>query len=189
MDSLQINPWFALQVKSRYENSVAAHLAGKGYEWFLPLYESRRRWSDRNKKIEQPLFPGYVFCRFNPLFRLPILITPGVIGIVGVGKMPVPIEDSEIASIQTIVKSGLPNQPWPFLQVGERVRIESGPLEGLEGILLGSKGNHRVVVSVMLLQRSVAAEIDRGSVSRVRQPHYTRRERIAGMPVPGHAVA
>src|SRR5713226_1928435 len=155
MDSSQINPWFALQVKSRYENSVATHLAGKGYEWFLPLQKSRRRWSDRIKEIEQPLFPGYVFCRFDPLARLPILITPGVIRIVGIGKTPIPIEDSEILSIQTIVKSGLPSQPWPFLQIGERVRIDSGPLEGLEGILLQSKANHRLVVSVTLLQRSV----------------------------------
>jgi len=153
-------------------------LAGKGYEWFLPLRKSRRRWSDRIKEIEQPLFPGYVFCRFDPLARLPILITPGVIGIVGIGKTPIPIEDSEILSIQTIVKSGLPSQPWPFLQIGERVRIDSGPLEGLEGILLQSKANHRLVVSVTLLQRSVAAEIDSACVSRVLHRQYKRGDRI-----------
>ena len=152
--------WFALQVRARYENAVAAHLLGKGYEVFLPLYSTRRRWSDRVQEIEQPLFPGYVFSRFNPLARLPILVTPGVIGVVGVGKTPIPIEDEEIAGIQTVVNSGLPSQPWPFLQIGERVWIESGPLNGLAGILEEFKGRHRLILAVTLLQRSVAVEID-----------------------------
>src|SRR6267143_5376043 len=96
-------PWFALQVKSRYESVVTAHLDGKGYEWFLPLYKCRRRWSDRLKEIECPLFPGYVFCRLNSLDRLPILIIPGVVLIVGTGKIPVPIDETEIAAIQAAV--------------------------------------------------------------------------------------
>src|ERR1700682_4995771 len=90
-------PWFALQVRSRYENIVTAHLSGKGYESFLPLHKTRRRWSDRFKEIEQPLFPGYVFCRLNPFNRFPILTIPGVFLIVGVGKTPVPIDEDEIA--------------------------------------------------------------------------------------------
>ena len=189
MDSSQINPWFALQVKSRYENSVATHLAGKGYEWFLPLLKSRRRWSDRIKEIEQPLFPGYVFCRFDPLARLSILITPGVIRIVGIGKAPVPIEETEITNIQTIVKLGLPSQPWPFLHVGTTVRIECGPLAGLEGILLELKGRHRLVLSVTLLQRSVAVEIDRACASPVPQHNYLRRVTLASVRAPGNALA
>src|SRR5467141_3515293 len=92
-------PWFALQVRSRYENIVTAHLSGKGYEWFLPLYKCRHRWSDRFIEIDQPLFPGYVFCRLNPLDRLPILMTPGVFLVVGIGKTPVPIEESEMEAI------------------------------------------------------------------------------------------
>jgi transcription antitermination factor NusG len=149
-----IYPWFALQVRYQYENVVTAHLNGKGYEWFLPLYKRRRRWSDRIKETEQPLFPGYVFCRLNPLNRLPILTTPGVSLIVGVGKTPEPIDETEIAAIQSAVKSGLPSQPWPFVHIGQRVRIEQGPLCGLEGLLLDVRGHHRLVLSVTLLQRS-----------------------------------
>ena len=153
-------PWFALQVRGHYDNIVTAHLGGKGYEWFLPLYKSRRRWSDRYKEMERPLFPGYLFCRLNPLNRLPILMIPGVTRIVGAAKDPVPIDETEIAAIQATVKSGLPSQPWPFLQVGHKVRIEYGPLCGVEGILLSFRGHQRLVLSVTLLQRSVAVQVD-----------------------------
>src|SRR6266481_1310684 len=96
-------PWFALQVRSRFENVVTAHLTGMSYESFLPLYKCRRRWSDRFKEIECPLFPGYVFCRLNPFVRLPILMIPGVFHIVGMGKTPVAIDETEIAVIQSAV--------------------------------------------------------------------------------------
>jgi transcription antitermination factor NusG len=153
-------PWYALRVRSQYEHTVATHLQGRGYESLLPLYKCRRRWSDRFKEIELPLFPGYVFCRFNPLNRLPILSVPGVVHVVGVGRTPLPIDESEIAAIQAAIKSGLPSQPWPFLQVGHRVKIEYGPLCGVEGILLGFRGHQRLVLSVTLLQRSVAVQVD-----------------------------
>jgi transcription antitermination factor NusG len=154
------SPWFALQVRSRYERNVANFLDGKGYEWFLPTYKSRRRWSDRMKEVELPLFPGYIFCRFNPHDRLPILKTPGMISIVGTARVPTAVDDAEIAALRTLVTSGLPRQPWPYLEVGQRVRIEHGALEGMEGILLQHKGGDRLILSVTLLQRSVAAEID-----------------------------
>src|SRR5216684_9122189 len=153
-------PWFALQTRSRYENLVATLLRGKGYELFLPVYKSRRRWSDRIKELELPLFPGYLFCRFNPLDRFPILVTPGVMQVVGVGKIPIPVDDLEIAALETAIRSGLPRQPWPFLQIGQKVKIECKPLCGLEGILVEFKGRHRLVLSVTLLQRSVAVEVD-----------------------------
>jgi transcription antitermination factor NusG len=153
-------PWFALQVRSRHEKNIATLMHGKGYEPFLPLYKGRRRWSDRFKEMELPLFPGYLFCRFDVQNRLPVLTTPGVFLVVGRARTPVPVDDSEIAAIQKIVASGLEGKPWPFLQVGARVRIECGALCGLEGILLDFKGRHRLVVSVTLLQRSVAVEID-----------------------------
>lgn len=153
-------PWFALQVRTRYEKNVASFLDGKGYEWFLPTYMSRRRWSDRTKELELPLFPGYLFCRFNPQERLPILKTPGMIAIVGTSKTPTPVDASEIVALRTLVKSDISRHPWPFLKVGQRVRIEYGALAGLEGILLQIKGTHRIILSVSLLQRSVAAEID-----------------------------
>ena len=156
----QVLPWYAVRVRSRSETSVAAYLRNQGLEAFLPTYEDTRRWSDRLRRVELPLFPGYLFCRFDLLDRLPILKVPGVIHVVGVGRQPVPINDAEIAAVQMIVRSGLPRQPWPYLQVGQRVRVESGALSGLEGVLLSLKGEHRVVVSVTLLQRSVSLEVD-----------------------------
>lgn len=153
-------PWFALRVRSRREQTVATFLDGKGYEWFLPLYKCRRRWSDRIKEIQLPLFPGYVFCRLDMQHRLPVLTTPGVVTIVGTGKHPIPIDDGEMAAIQAAVQSSLRSRPWPFLQVGQRVRVEYGSLCGLEGILLDFRGQRRLVLSVTLLQRSVAVEVD-----------------------------
>jgi len=157
--------WFALQVRSQHEKIVASNLHDKGYEEFLPLCQIKRRWSDRIKRLELPLFPGYVFCRFNVEKRLPILVTAGVLSIVGVGKIPSPIDDSEVVALQSIVKSGLQTEPWPFLKVGQHVRIEQGSLKGIEGILLTPKSSYRLVVSVTLLQRSVAIEIDRDWVT------------------------
>jgi transcription antitermination factor NusG len=154
------NLWYALRVKSRHENSVASHLQARGFESLLPLYKCRRRWSDRFKEMELPLFPGYVFCRFNPQNRLPILTVPGIVHVVGVGKTPLPVDEAEMAAILTTVKSGLPSQPWPFLRVGNKVRIEYGPLSGVEGVLLGFRGHHRLILSVTLLQRSVAVQVD-----------------------------
>lgn len=158
-------PWFALQVRSRHEFGVADYLDGKGYEWFLPQYKMRKRWSDRVKEVESPLFPGYLFCRFNPQDRLPILKTPGVIQVVGNNRQPIPVDDQEIRAIQVLVASGVPNRPWPFMEVGDKVRIDSGPLRGLEGLLVEFKGNHRLVLSVTLLQRSVAVEMDSALVT------------------------
>src|SRR6266852_9446784 len=152
--------WYALRVRSRHENTVALHLQARGYESFLPVYKSERRWSDRFKEIELPLFPGYVFCQFNPLNRLPILSVPGIVHVVGIGRNPVAVDQTEIAALQAAVKSGLPRQPWPFVEIGHRVRIEHGPLRGVEGILLGFGGHQRLVLSVTLLQRSVAVQVD-----------------------------
>ena len=163
--TIDVDQWFALQIRSQHEKIVASTLREKGYEEFLPLCQIKRRWSDRVKRLEAPLFPGYVFCRFDVQKRLPILVTPGVRSIVGLGKIPLPIDNSEIAALQSIVKSGLPAEPWPFLKIGQRVRIEQGSLEGLEGILLTPKNSYRLVVSVTLLQRSVAVEIDRDWVT------------------------
>jgi transcriptional antiterminator RfaH len=162
------SPWFALQVRARHEAGVANFLSGRGYEPFVPMYESRRRWSDRIKVVAAPLFPGYLFCRFDVNNRLPILTTPGVIQVVGFNRTPIPVEDTEIDAIQSLVASGFPSQPWPFLQAGDRVQIDSGPLRGLEGLLVELKGSHRLVVSVTLLQRSVAVEIDSALVKALR---------------------
>jgi len=153
--------WYALHVRPRFEKVVARNLRGKGYEEFLPVYRRRSRWSDRIKEIELPLFPGYVFCRFNVLNRLPILTVPGVHAIVGIGKIPVPVNEYELDGVRTIVKSGSQCEPWPFIEIGERVQVEYGPLAGTHGIVVMLKNSYRLVISVNLLQRSVAVEIDR----------------------------
>lgn len=160
--------WFALQVQGRREQWTASLLQGRGYQTLMPLYRSQRRWSGRSKEVSAPLFPGYLFCRFDVLKRMPILVTPGVLAVVGRGRVPVAVEDSEIAAIQTMVSSGLPVEPWPYLEVGQKVRIEDAALYGVEGILIRFKGSQRIVVSVSLLRRSVALEIDRARVSPIR---------------------
>ncbi len=152
--------WFALQVKPRHEKSSAAGLLYKGYESLLPLHRSRRRWSDRVKAVDVPLFPGYVFCRFDPAHRVPILTTPGVASIVGNGKAPVAVADAEVAALKGLARSGLDAEPWPYLEIGSRVRIGEGPLYGVEGVLLRFKQQYRLVLSVTLLRRSVAVEVD-----------------------------
>jgi transcription antitermination factor NusG len=177
--STHTDQWFALRIKPQREKIVASALRSKGYEEFLPLYRCRRRWSDRIKEMDLPLFPGYVFCRFDVHSRLPILVTPGVLLIVGVGKTPSPVDDSEIAALQSIVKSGLQAEPWPFLKIGQRVRIEHGSLEGVEGILVAIKKPYRLVVSVTLLQRSVAVEIDHHWATSIGPSPLPPQERVA----------
>ena len=162
-------PWFAVRTRSNFEQLTATVLRSKGLEEFLPVAMARRRWSDRVKTIETPLFPGYVFCRFDRSNRLPILTVPGVVSVIGVGKEPMPIPDHEIEAIETVLRSGLHSQPWPYLPGGQRIRIEKGALTGLEGIVVNGKKNEwRLVVSVTLLQRSVAVEIDRAWISAIR---------------------
>jgi transcription antitermination factor NusG len=176
-------PWFALQVRSRRERYVSDHLAGKGYEVFLPIQICRKLWSDRVKKLELPLFPGYLFCRFNPDDRLPILKTPWLSQIVGFNHIPCPIDDGELDAVRTLVQSGAVAKPWPFVAIGEKVRIESGPLRGVIGILSGFKGNHKLVVSVTLLQRSVAVEIDSALIAVERPLQQGRMEILASAAV------
>ena len=157
-------PWYAIRTRSNYEKKTAAALAGKGYDPYLPIYRTRRRLSDRVIVTELPVFPGYVFCRFDVLKRLPILTTLGVVSLVGFGNEPVVINDSEIEAIQTVLASGLNAGPHPFLREGQRIRVKRGALEGLEGILLKQKTEWRLVISVEMLQRSIAVEVDSEAV-------------------------
>jgi transcription termination/antitermination protein NusG len=154
-----IRPWFALRVKPNYEKPVSTALRGKGFEEFLPLCRSRRQWSDRVKVMDRPLFPGYLFCRLNLEDRMPLLTTPGFLYIVGVGKNPHPVEESEVAAIQSMLQSGLPVSPWPSLVVGQKVELKNGPLRGLQGVLTKVANHHRLYVSVTLLKRSVSVEV------------------------------
>ena len=154
-------PWFAIRVKSNFEKKVATGLRNKGLEDFLPLYQSRRRLSDRYKTVDLPLFPGYLFCRLDLDHRLPLLTTAGFLYIVSVGNKPVPVDEGEIAAVQFVVRSGVPAMPWPSLAVGQRVRLEDGPLCGLEGAVTHVGTRDRICVSVTLLQRGVSVEVDR----------------------------
>ena len=167
--------WYALQVNCRKEASIASQIEGRGFECFVPTYKSLRKWSDRTKEINQALFPGYLFCRFEYQERQPIMTTAGVVQVVGNGRMAIPVPDTEIEALQVAVSSGIPAQPWPYLKTGELVRVNYGHLSGLEGILVNFKGNHRVVLSVTLLQRSLALEVDLGWVSAVAPQ---RQERV-----------
>jgi transcription antitermination factor NusG len=152
--------WFALRVKSRHEKTVALAARNKGFEEFLPLYRWRQTWSDRSKWVEMPLFPGYVFCRLDSARRLPLLTIPGVLNFVSFGKTPVAIDDAEIASVQAAVLSDLVTEPCSFVDKGQRVRIQRGPLAGTEGILIDAAKRQQVVVSLTILRRSIAVNID-----------------------------
>ena len=154
-------PWFAIHVRSRHEKLVAASLSSQGIECFLPLYRSTRNWSDRRKEVDLPLFPSYVFSSFDPRDHASILKSPGVVKVVSFGHELAPVEPSELTHVQTILNSGLLILPWPSLAAGDRVYLEAGPLQGLEGVIVRTKGSLRLVVTVSLLQRSVSVEIDR----------------------------
>lgn len=160
-------PWFAILVRTGREKTANLLLENSGYECFLPVNKSTRRWSDRTKVIEMPLFPGYLFCRMNPHNRLTVLMTPGVMQIVGMGKTPIPVEEEEIEAIQRVQKSGLSAMPWPYMQIGNVAQILDGPLRGLTGIIVKIKSGIKVVLSVSLLQRSVAVEVQRNWIGEV----------------------
>jgi transcription antitermination factor NusG len=153
--------WFALTVKPRHEKATLLALQSRGLEAFLPVHEARRKWSDRIKRLEMPLFTGYVFCRFSLDNRLPVLSTPGVNSIVSFGGTPTSIPEAEIEAVRAMVASGLPLTPWPYLKAGQDVRIKAGPLRNLEGRLASARDTWHVVVNVELLQRSVAVTVER----------------------------
>jgi transcription antitermination factor NusG len=159
--------WFALKVRHQHEQAAATVLGLKQLEAFSPTLCQRRRWSDRTKVLVAPLFPSYVFCRFENEKRLSVLNTPGVLSIVGFGNSPAPVADEEIAAVRTAIASGKTIEPWPYLRAGERVEVTHGPLKNLKGVLVQSKNDWRVVISVDLLMRSLAVEVDRDCLASV----------------------
>jgi transcription antitermination factor NusG len=154
-------PWFALKVRAKAEALVESVLEKKSYETFLPTYTDCRYYSDRIKKIQAALFPGYLFCRFDPDRRFAVLNTLGVQHIVSFNGAPARIEDAEIAALKRVIASHRSTKPWPYLKAGDLARIEYGALSGVEGILVAEKGADLLVLSVSILQRSVAVQIDR----------------------------
>lgn len=149
--------WVAVQVKVNREKSVSAMLRRAGYEEFLPLYRARGARSPL--RYPRPLFPGYLFCRYDSRISFRIIQTPGVIRLVGEARTPMPIADDEIAAIERVVHSGVYSEPWRFAEAGAHVRVCRGPLSGLEGTLIAVKNFWRLIVSVTLLQRAIAVDI------------------------------
>lgn len=156
----------------------------KGYEQFLPLYRVRRRWSDRVKEVEQPLFPGYLFARFDAHSRAGVLKTDGVGLIVGIGCVPTPIDETEIHAIQQAVGSGLDIRPHAYLAAGQRVRIESGPFEGIEGQIVEIRKHHRLVLAIGLLQQAISVTIDSAWVTPVSPSSHGPHVREAALRAP-----
>lgn len=156
--------WFAVQVLPQHEQKVASQLQYKGYEKFLPLYESRRQWSDRKKVLLQPLFPGYVFCRTTRSRFTSVLGTPGVVRIVSFGAHPCPIPDEEMDQLQHVTVSGRSLMPVPYVKVGQKVQIASGPLSGISGVVMMLKNKNHLVISVDLIMKAFSVDISTSDV-------------------------
>lgn len=152
--------WFAVHTRSRHEKSASELLRRKDIETFLPLYHSTRRWQNGDHEVHLPLFPGYTFVRMALRDRLDVLKVPGVVGLVGIRRTAVPLDDPEIEGLRLALAAGVNVAPHPYLIVGRRVRITAGPLNGHEGILVRRRGALRVVLSIDLIQRSVLVDLD-----------------------------
>lgn len=152
--------WYAVRTKPQHESVVARTLEAKGYERLLATYKTRVRWADRMKEMERPLFPGYLFTRFDAAHRVPIVSIPGVIEIVRLAGHPAPIEDDELMSLKTAMNSGYTCLPWPHAELGKRVQIGFGPLAGVSGIVTDVKGKTRLILSVSAVNRAIVVEVD-----------------------------
>ena len=161
--------WYAAYTCANREKRVAEQLGVREVEHFLPLYSSVRRWKDRRVMLELPLFPGYVFVRMALRERLQVQTVPGVARLVGFDGTPAALPDEEIGALRTSLGDAVRAEPHPYLTAGRRVRMKSGPLAGMEGVLLRRKGSFRLVISIELIQRSVAVDADAADVEVVAQ--------------------
>jgi transcription antitermination factor NusG len=162
--------WFAVQTRPKCEKSVAATLDMKGYESFYPIYWEKRQWSDRYVQMERPLFPSYVFCRVTSEAYGKVVLTSGVIRLLGFGGTPSEIPATQIESLRRVNESPIGRAPWTYMPTGTRIRIESGPLRGVEGVCLQNPDERRLILSVDMLQRSVAVTLDPQVAIRVVPP-------------------
>ena len=160
--------WFAVHTRHQHEGVVLSILALKGFHTFLPTYRDVRRWKDRKKVLALPLFPGYVFTTEARERRLDVLSTPGVCGVLSVEGVPAKIPDDEMEVVIRMTSCPESLQPYPFIRQGDHVRVKSGPLAGIEGILVGEKDKFRLVVSIQMMGRSASVEIDRDLIDAVR---------------------
>lgn len=152
--------WLAAYTCAHHEKQVARQLKDRRIECFLPLYRAVHRWKDRRKELDIPLFPGYVFVQLPADDRVRVLQIPGVVRFVSFGGRPAPVDNADIESLRNGIVDGVRAQPHPYLKIGRRVRVKHGPLAGTEGILVRKKDKLRVVISVDLIMRSVAVEIE-----------------------------
>jgi transcription antitermination factor NusG len=159
--------WYALYTRHQHEKTIAQSLEGKGFEVFLPLYNAVHRWKDRTKQLSLPLFPCYVFLRTGGREWLPVLTTPGVHMVVSCSGLPTPIPEAEIDALRRVVENSTLVEPHPFLRTGDWVRVRSGPLADVEGILVRKKSKFRLVLSVEMLGKSASVEVDLASVERI----------------------
>jgi transcription antitermination factor NusG len=165
MPDLDVTPqWYAACTRSNHEKCAATQLEQRSIEHFLPLYESVRKWKDRRKRLEFPLFPGYLFVRIPLAERLRVLLTPGVVRLVGFDNRPAALPDEEIEALRTVLAHGVHSEPHPYLSVGRRVRITRGALAGMEGMLVRKKGRVRLVLSINLIRQSAMIEVDSADV-------------------------
>jgi transcription antitermination factor NusG len=160
-------PWYAIYTRHQHEKTIAQVLSAKGLDVFLPLYTTPRRWKDRTKLLSLPLFPCYIFLRGIKERRLEVVKTPGIVSVLSSNGEPAVIPESEIEAVRRAIEWGKGVEPHPFLRCGDRVRVTSGPLRGLEGILVRRKNLFRLVLSVEILERSAAVEVDVAAVERV----------------------
>jgi transcription antitermination factor NusG len=156
--------WYAAYTRSHHERCVAEQLQTRTVEHFLPLYETVRKWKDRRKRMELPLFPGYIFVRIALQERLRVLVVPGVVRLVGFDNHPAALPDNEIEALRSVMGRGLRSEPHPYLTVGRKVRIARGALEGMEGVLVRKKGRVRLVLSIDLIRQSAMIEVDSADV-------------------------
>jgi len=159
--------WYAAYTCAKHEKRVAEQFTERALENFLPHYESVRRWKDRRMKLQLPLFPGYVFVRLALRHRLRALETPSVVRLVGFNGRPTALPDKEMEALRACVAAGLAAEPHGYLTVGRRVRIKTGPLAELEGVLIRKKNMFRVVLSLDLIARSAAVEVDAADLERI----------------------
>jgi transcription antitermination factor NusG len=171
--SVSSEPWYAIYTRHQHEKVIAQVLSAKGLQVFLPLYNSTRRWKDRSVELSLPLFPCYLFLRGMVERRLQVVTTPGIVSILSVNGEPAVIPESEIEAVRKAIELGNRVEPHPFLRTGDRVRVIAGPLQGVEGILIRKKNLYRLVLSVELLERSAAVEVDVSSVERISSGHHS----------------
>jgi transcription antitermination factor NusG len=172
--------WYAGYTASRHEKRVAEHFAQRGVEHFLPLYETIHRWNNGRHRVQLPLFPGYIFVRIALHERRRVIEVPGFVRLVGFNSLPCPLPEADINRMKEALNKGVVAEPYPYLTVGTRVEVRNGPLQGMTGILVRRQTKCRVVISVDLIMRSMAVEVEAADVVPVRSSALRPSQDVAG---------